>query len=139
MHNHQALVDASKQVLLKAVQSVHAGMKISDLGHIMETTAKKAGFRVIRNLAGHGVGRKLHEAPDSILNCKDRRNKERFTKNSVIAIETFIATRSNYAVELSDGWTLVGDRGGFVTQHEHTLVVTDDRPIILTHANGIWN
>ncbi len=139
MHNHQALVDASKQVLLKAVQSVHAGMKISDLGHIMETTAKKAGFRVIRNLAGHGVGRKLHEAPDSILNCKDRRNKERFTKNSVIAIETFIATRSNYAVELSDGWTLVGDRGGFVTQHEHTLIVTDDRPIILTLANGIWN
>lgn len=139
IHKHQELVDASKLVLQKAITSITHGQRISDLGTLMEREANRAGFKVIRNLAGHGVGRKLHEEPSNILNCADRRNKSRFKENSVVAIETFIADKSNYATELSDGWTLVGNRGGFVAQHEHTLVITKDKPIILTHKNDIWN
>lgn len=139
IHRHQPLVDASKAILQKAISNIKGGVRLSDIGHIIESEAKKSGYKVIRNLAGHGVGRSLHEEPEHILNYRDRFNRKRFKKNSVVAIETFIATDSTIAVELNDGWTLVGDKGGYITQHEHTIVVTDNEPIILTASNGIWD
>ena len=139
LHQHEALVTASKNILKKAISRIRHNTRISAIGKLIESEAAKAGFTVIRNLAGHGTGRKLHEDPQDILNCYDRYNRESFQKNSVVAIETFISTRSSLAREGKDGWTLTGNKGGFVAQHEHTIVVTDDEPIILTHLNGIWN
>ncbi|MEH0155891.1 type I methionyl aminopeptidase [Limibacter armeniacum] len=139
IHNHQPLVDASKKILKKAIYSIKGGVKIADIGHIIESEAKKRGFKVIKNLAGHGVGRSLHESPENILNYRVRTNRERFRKNTTVAVETFISTKSTIAVELNDGWTLVGNRGGFVTQHEQTILVTDQAPVILTASNGIWD
>ncbi|TYA65987.1 type I methionyl aminopeptidase [Seonamhaeicola marinus] len=138
IHNHQPLVSASKEILRKAIYSIKGGTKISDLGHLIETEAKKYGYKVIKNLAGHGVGRSLHEAPEDILNFRVKRNKERFKRNTTVAIETFISTKSTIAMGLSDGWTLVGNKGGYVTQHEHTILITDTTPIVLTESNGIW-
>ncbi|WP_010136498.1 type I methionyl aminopeptidase [Ochrovirga pacifica] len=138
IYNHQPLVDASKNILHKAIHKIKGGVKISEIGYIIETEAKKHGYKVIKNLAGHGVGRSLHEEPENILNYRVKTNRERFKKNTTVAIETFIATRSTIAVELNDGWTLVGDKGGYVTQHEQTILVTDNKPTILTEANGIW-
>ncbi|KRD58756.1 methionine aminopeptidase [Flavobacterium sp. Root935] len=139
IHYHQPLVDASKNILRKAISNIKGGVKISEIGYLIETEAKKSGFKVIKNLAGHGVGRSLHEEPQNILNYRVRSNRERFKKNTTVAIETFISTNSTVAVELNDGWTLVGNKGGYVTQHEHTILVTDDYPIILTSSNEIWN
>jgi methionyl aminopeptidase len=139
IHGHQTLVDASKRILQKAIDQIHGGVRISEIGRLIETEAKKSGYRVIKNLTGHGIGRSLHEAPHEIANYCDRFNLERFKKNSVVAIETFISTHSNYADTLQDGWTLVGDKGGYVAQHEHTIVVTAGKPIILTSMNGIWS
>lgn len=138
LNQHQQLVDASKQILIKAISSIKGGIKIADIGHLMESEAKKRGFKVIRNLAGHGIGRSLHEQPDELLNYKNKFDQRRFKKNSVVAIETFIATTSSYATQLSDGWTMVGNKGGFMAQHEHTIVVTDQAPIILTEMNEIF-
>jgi methionyl aminopeptidase len=139
IHNHQPLVDASKQILHKAIQNIKGGVKISEIGYLIETEARKSGFKVIKNLAGHGVGRSLHEKPENILNYRVKTNQERFKKNTTVAIETFISTNSTIAVELKDGWTLVGNKGGYVTQHEHTILITDNAPVILTAANEIWN
>lgn len=137
IHQHQDLVEASKQILLKAIHQIKGGVRIADVGFIMETEAKKRGYKVIRNLTGHGIGRSLHEAPSNIANYRDRFNHARFKKNSVVAIETFISTSSSYADTLADGWTMVGNKGGYMAQHEHTIVVTDGNPIILTAMNGI--
>lgn len=139
INRHQQLVDASKQILHKAIYNIKGGVRISDIGHLMETEAKKYGYKVIKNLTGHGVGRSLHEEPGEIANYRNRFNLARFRKNSVVAIETFIATTSTYAETLKDGWTMVGNKGGFMAQHEHTIVVTDGKPIILTAMNGVWN
>lgn len=139
LHGHQDLIDASKRILQKAITNIRGGVRINEIGRLIEMEAKKSGYRVIKNLTGHGIGRSLHEAPHEIANYCDRFNLTRFKKNSVVAIETFIATHSNYADTLQDGWTLVGDEGGFVAQHEHTIVVTSDKPIILTSTNGIWD
>lgn len=139
IHQHQKLVDASKQILHKAVYAIKGGLRISDLGHLIETEAKKRGYRVIKNLTGHGIGKSLHEEPGEIANYRDRFNTARFKKNTVVAIETFISTTSTYAETLEDGWTMVGNKGGFMAQHEHTIVVTDGKPIVLTAMNEIWD
>ncbi len=139
INQHQQLIEASKQILYKAIHNIKGGVRIADVGNIIETEAKKRGYKVIRNLTGHGIGRSLHEAPGEIANYRDRFNPTRFRKNSVVAIETFIATTSTYAETLEDGWTMVGNKGGFMAQHEHTIVVTDGKPIILTGMNEIWD
>jgi len=139
INQHQKLVDASKQILHKAIYNIKGGVRISDIGHLIETEAKKRGYKVIKNLTGHGIGRGLHEEPGEIANYRDRYNLTRFRKNSVVAIETFIATTSTYAKTLNDGWTMVGNKGGFMAQHEHTIVVTDGEPMVLTEMNGVWN
>jgi methionyl aminopeptidase len=139
IHHHMQLINASKEILHKAIYAIKGGVRISDIGHLIETEAKKRGYKVIRNLTGHGIGRGLHEEPHEIANYRDRHNRTRFRKNSVVAIETFITTASTHAETLRDGWTLVGNKGGFMAQHEHTIVVTDNEPVILTAMNGIWN
>jgi methionyl aminopeptidase len=139
INGHQKLVDSSKEILKKAINNIKGGVKVSDIGSIIETEAKKRGFKVIKNLTGHGIGRSLHEEPSGIANFKENFNFTRFKKNSVVAIETFISTKSNYAIALNDGWTMVGNKGGYMAQHEHTIVVTDKEPIILTEKNEIWN
>jgi methionyl aminopeptidase len=139
VNKHQPLVEASRQILQKALENIKDGVRISDIGKLIETEAKKAGYKVIENLAGHGVGRSLHEEPLEIANVFDPFVKARFKKNSVVAIETFISTVSTIAKTQKDGWTLIGNKKGFVAQHEHTIVVTEDRPIILTALNGIYD
>lgn len=139
VNQNQKLVTASKDILRNAISHIKGGVKIADIGHLIETEARKRGYKVIKNLGGHGVGRGLHEEPSDLLNYRDRFDHRRFKKNSVVAIETFISTLSTQAVEIEDGWTLVGDKGGYMAQHEHTILVTGEKPIILTEMNGIFN
>lgn len=139
VNGHQNLINASKQILHKAIYNIKGGVRISDIGYLIETEAKNRGYKVIKNLTGHGIGKSLHEEPSEIANYRNRINPTRFKKNSVVAIETFISTTSTYAETLNDGWTMVGNKGGFMAQHEHTIVVTDGRPIVLTEMNEIWN
>jgi methionyl aminopeptidase len=139
IHGHTTLVNASKQILKNAIHQIKGGIRIAEIGRYIENHAARHGFTVIKNLAGHGVGRSLHEPPTEILNCYDRFNKDRFRKNSVVAIETFISTKSTYARAGREKWSLLGNRGGFVAQHEHTIIVTDGDPFILTENNGIWD
>lgn len=139
IHTQQHLIDTSRAILRKAIDTIKAGVKINEIGGLIEKEAKRNGYKVIKNLGGHGIGRGLHEQPDGIVNYKDRLDQRRFRKHTVVAIETFITTDSTWAVELPDGFTLTGDKGGLAVQHEHTIVVTDGVPIILTEQNGIWD
>jgi len=138
IQNLQRLVDTSHEILLEAISQITGGVKIADIGKLIETKAKNAGYTVIRDLGGHGVGRSLHEEPDAIMNYYDRRDTaRRFRKDSVVAIETFISTKSTNIQTEADGWTFTGSKGGFVAQHEHTILITSGKPIILTAKNGI--
>lgn len=137
IHQHRKLVDSSRRILHMAIDSIKGGVRIADIGRLIETAARKDGFRVIRNIVGHGIGRSLHEEPFEIPCYYDRYNTTRFKKNSVVAIETFISTRASQVNENGDGWTLVTPDGSFVAQHEHTIIVTDAKPVILTSANLI--
>lgn len=137
IHGLSKLIEVSVAALHKALKEVKGGKKIAEIGRTIEQEAKKNGFKVIKNLVGHGVGRSLHEAPAEIPNFYDKDNTQRFRKNSVVAVETFISTKGSYTHEKGDGWTLLAEKGGYVAQHEHTILITDGEPIILTKENGI--
>ncbi|MFK7772087.1 MAG: type I methionyl aminopeptidase [Saprospiraceae bacterium] len=135
--NLQPLVTASQEILHAAIDKIKHNVRINEIGGFIEKEAKKRGFKVIKNLCGHGIGRKLHDAPSEIPNFKDRFNRGRFKKNMTIALETFISTNDEYVHQTDDEWTMVTKNNSFVAQHEHTLIVTEDKPIILTKINGI--
>ncbi len=131
------LVETSKHILYKAIGAIKGGVRIALVGKLIQKEARKAGFKVIKNLVGHGVGASLHEDPFEIPCFYDRLNTKRFKKNTTVAIETFISTKANYAYEQPDGWTLKAKDGSYVAQHEHTILITENEPIILTLKNGI--
>lgn len=134
---HQKLVDASQKILHEALCRISGGVRIADIGLLIESRAKQMGFTTIKNLVGHGIGRSLHEAPSEIPCFYDKSNTGRFKKNSVVAVETFISTKSRYVYETGDGWTYAAKDGSFVAQHEHTILITDGAPVIFTEANEI--
>jgi len=135
--NLSPLVEASRTILTDAITRIQSGVKIASIGKYIEKQARKRGFTTIKNLVGHGVGRALHEAPFELPNFHDRHNKQKFSGNTVIALETFISTRARFVEKEPDGWGLQPPFGSFVAQHEHTLIVTDNHPVILTRENGI--
>jgi methionyl aminopeptidase len=139
IHSYAHLVNTSKAILKLAIDMVSDGVKIADVGRLINKEAKKEGYTVIKNLTGHGIGKSLHEYPKEIANYGDVFDRRKFRKGYVVAIETFISTGSSYANAGSDDWTLTGDKGGYTAQHEHTLIITEGKPQILTLGNGIWN
>ena len=107
-------------------------MCIRDSGRAIQGTAKSHGFKVIRNLGGHGIGRSLHEEPEGIVSYCDHNDTRRLREGQVIAIEPFLSTRSTHVTEAADGWTLVGHPANLSAQYEHTLIVTKGAPIVAT-------
>ncbi|WP_437917751.1 type I methionyl aminopeptidase [Sphingobacterium sp. LRF_L2] len=132
LHNQRKLVNSSFQILNGAIKRAKSGVRINLIGDYIERSAKASNFKIIKNLGGHGIGRALHEEPTDILNFRDQDDKRRLRKGSVIAIETFLNTRSSLAIDQSDGFTLIGNKGGIAVQHEMTIVVTDNAPIVVT-------
>lgn len=123
---------ASQNILLKTVKSLRAGNKINKIGRTIENSASNLGYSVIRNLAGHGTGRKLHEEPFDIVNYRDPSDSRLLRSGMVIAVETFISTGPEYVAQARDGWTLTVPADSYVAQFEHTLIVTNREPLLLT-------
>jgi methionyl aminopeptidase len=126
------LCHATKLALQEAVAEARAGNKLNRIGKAVQRVAKAHQFKIIKNLAGHGVGRSLHEEPDSIVAYFEPRDTRELKEGMVIAIEPFLSTKSTVVEEAGDGWTLVGADGNLSAQYEHTLIVTRGDPIILT-------
>jgi len=126
------LCACSSRALNRALKVAKAGAKINLVGKAIEDEARKEGFSTIRNLSGHGTGSRLHEPPDGLVNYYDPRIGGVFRKGMVLAIETFVSTGASQADEMDDGWTLTTPDGSFVAQYEHTVVVTEGEPLIMT-------
>jgi len=125
---------ATKLALSSAANKARVGMPLNGIGRAIEKVAKTKGFKVIENLASHGVGRALHEEPKEIASYYDPNDKRLLTDGMVITIEPFLSTRSRMVNQLDDGWTLVGAEGNLSAQYEHTMVITKGKPILLTVA-----
>ena len=126
------LCHATQLALKNALSQARAGAPINQIGRAIQRTAKSHGFKTIRNLGGHGIGRSLHEEPEGIVSYCDHSDTRRLREGQVIAIEPFLSTRSTHVTEAADGWTLVGHPANLSAQYEHTLIVTKGAPIVAT-------
>ncbi|HEX2908842.1 MAG TPA: type I methionyl aminopeptidase [Phototrophicaceae bacterium] len=127
----QKLADCTRAALEKGLAVAKAGNRINDIGRVMEAEVKRCGFRIIRDLPGHGVGRKLHEPP-SVPGFFNKRANEVLKEGLVITIEPFVSTTASHIFTAPDGWTLKTPDGSPAAQYEHTLVITKDRPLLVT-------
>ncbi|MFC4809579.1 type I methionyl aminopeptidase [Paenibacillus sp. GCM10023250] len=128
------LCQYAHDTMMKVIASLKHGVKLNEIGRIMQSEAEKGGYRVIKNLCSHGVGRSLHETPTEILPYYNKHDKRVLKEGMVITIEPFLSTGAEYAVEQPDGWTLSVPDNSFVAQHEHTIIITKHEPIIVTVA-----
>jgi len=126
------LLAAGQLALENAIKAVKPGVRLNIIGKIIEETAAKAGFTVIRNLGSHGIGNKLHEEPQFIQGYYDPGDRRILEENVVITIEPFVSTGAVKAREIGDGWTLATKPHQKTVQFEHTMVVTADGPILMT-------
>ena len=117
----------------QALTVARAGNQVSAIGRAIETEVRRRGFSVIRDLAGHGIGRTIHEPP-SVPNYFDHRQTDVLTAGMVIAIEPIISAGSWRVVDGRDGWTIRTKDGSAAAHYEHTVVITRDEPILLTAA-----
>lgn len=132
---HQRICAVAKSALERAMGEARAGAELNKIGYAIESEAVKNGFTVIQNLGSHGVGRALHEEPGFIAGFYDKRDKRVLKKNQVITIEPFISSGAREVFDSGDGWTLVTQTGTFTAQYEHTIVITEGRPLIMTLAD----
>jgi methionyl aminopeptidase len=110
-----------------------AGVRVSHIGRAVDHEVRRWGFAVVRGLAGHGVGRAIHEEP-TVANEWDPHQRDVLTDGLVLTIEPMISAGSPRAVVDGDGWTLRTRDGSLAAHYEHTLVITKGRPIVLTRA-----
>nr|HMN27681.1 M24 family metallopeptidase [Caldilineaceae bacterium] len=127
----KAVCRATQTALQAGIQVARHGNRLSDLQRVIGQTARRAGFSVIQNLSGHGIGRHLHEAPRHVPD-NSRQDRRPFQRGMVLTLEPFLSTGATHAQEAGDGWTLVTRPGHWTAQFEHTIIVTDGKPIIVT-------
>lgn len=128
----ERLIHATRQALNEACLYVSADKQLNGIGKAIQKVAKRKGFKIIRNLCGHGVGKSLHDEPKEIHGFYVPQDKRILKEGMVIAVEPFLSTKSKIVTEGHDGWTLTGQKGNLSAQFEHTMVITKGKPILLT-------
>jgi len=127
----QDLIKACRKALLDGIQMARTGNRLSDISHAVQTATESRGYGVVRDLVGHGIGRQMHEDPQ-IPNFGQPGKGPRLQNGMVFAIEPMI-TAGHYAVHtLKDHWTVVTSDGSLAAHYEHTIVITEQGPRILT-------
>jgi methionyl aminopeptidase len=127
------LADAARAAFEAALAVTRVGVRVNQIGRVVSRETRRHGFAVVRGLAGHGVGRTIHEEP-SVPNDYDPFQPDVLTDGLVLTIEPMIAAGSATPVPSKDGWTIRTSDGSLAAHHEHTLVVTRDGPVLLTAA-----
>lgn len=127
------LADCANAALAAGLHIARAGTAVNEIGRAVQRVVRSHGFRVVRGLSGHGVGRTIHEEP-SVPNEYNPWQRDVLTNGLVLTIEPMISAGSSQAVTGRDGWTIRTRDGSLSAHVEHTLVITDGEPMILTAA-----
>lgn len=127
----QNLVACAERAFAKAMLVARAGFRVWEIGRAVEREVRRSGFSVIRSLAGHGIGRTIHEEP-RVPNFPDAQSNQVLTEGLVITVEPIIAAGSGRVFVAPDKWTMVTADHRPSAHYEHTLVITKGAPILLT-------
>jgi methionyl aminopeptidase len=127
----QRLLDVTSRCLDAGLAAAVVGNHIGDIGHAVQTVAEAAGFGVVRELVGHGIGTRFHEDPQ-VPNYGSPKRGPRLQVGMTLAIEPMITVGSPETRTLGDKWTVVTADGSLAAHFEHTVAVTPEGPRVLT-------
>lgn len=127
----QKLLEVTKASLERAIEAVHVGGTVGDIGATVQELCEGEGYGVVRDFVGHGIGKSMHEDPQ-VPNFGRRGKGTKLKAGMVLAIEPMINAGSADVKVLQDGWTAVTVDGSMSAHFEHTVAVTKDGPLVLT-------
>ncbi len=127
------LMDVTRESLYEGINAARAGGRIGDISHAVQSYVEANGFSVVRQFVGHGVGTKLHEDPE-VPNFGRAGHGIRLMPGMTLAIEPMVNMGDYQVKVLRDGWTTVTADGSLSAHFEHTVVITEDGPKIMTVA-----
>lgn len=127
----ERLMACAERAFQQAMLVARAGFRIFEIGRVVEREVRKAGFAVIRELGGHGIGRTIHESPH-VPNYPDPHARQIMKEGLVITVEPIISCGSGQVFTDKDGWTVRTADHSLSAHFEHTLVITSGAPILLT-------
>lgn len=125
------LMEVTKACLDDAIAEIVAGNRLGDIGHAVESRALAAGFSVVREYVGHGIGTAMHEEPQ-VPNYGTPGRGMKLREGHVLAIEPMINVGTQETETLADGWTVVTRDGRRSAHFEHSIACTDNGPEVLT-------
>jgi methionyl aminopeptidase len=125
------LIETAEASLAAAIEQMVVGHRLSDVGHAVQTVAEAAGFGVVREYVGHGIGTAMHEAPD-VPNYGPPGKGLKLVAGMVLAVEPMLNAGTIETVLLDDGWSVLTADGSLSAHVEHSIAITDDGPEILT-------
>ena len=127
----QKLLDVTEASLYRGIEQARIGNSVGDVGAAVQEHVEAAGFSVVREFVGHGIGTRLHEEPQ-VPNFGNRGHGAKLREGMVLAIEPMVNSGGPEAKVLGDKWTAVTVDGSFSAHFEHCVAVTRDGPVILT-------
>ena len=127
----QRLLDVTEQSLYLGIAAAKPGNRVTDISRAVQDYVEGNGFSVVREFVGHGVGRSMHEEPQ-IPNFVDQKMDQKLKPGMTLAIEPMVNAGSADVKILKDGWTVVTRDGSISAHFEHTVLVTENEPEILT-------
>lgn len=127
------LIRVTEASLAAGLAQVRAGNRLSDISHAVQTVAEDAGYSVVTDFVGHGIGRNLHEDPQ-VPNFGKPGEGPRLKEGLVLAIEPMVNVGGHEVEVLSDRWTVVTRDKSLSAHFEHTIAITPDGPKVLTRA-----
>jgi methionyl aminopeptidase len=129
----QRLLDVTQESLEAGIAAATAGNHIGDIGAAVQAVVEKAGFSVVRDLVGHGIGVEFHEEPQ-VPNYGKPKRREKLVPGLTLAIEPMVNIGGPATKTLSDRWTIVTADGSLSAHFEHTVAITEEGPRVLTRA-----
>lgn len=133
--NARRLMKTTRDALYAGIEQARVGNRISDIGRAVQRTAESAGYSVVTEFAGHGIGRKLHEEPQVPNYFRPGMQNPRLQEGMVLAIEPMINEGAADLEILADGWTAVTADGKLSAHFEHSVAITAAGPEILSESN----
>jgi len=127
----QKLMDVTEKALYEGIAQATPGKRVVDISRAIQNYVESNGFSVVREFVGHGVGRTMHEEPQ-VPNFVDGKSSPKLRPGMTIAIEPMVNAGLPSVKILKDGWTVVTQDGSLSAHFEHTVLITESEPEILT-------
>ena len=132
------LIAVTRQSFFEGIRQARPGNRVSDVSAAVQQCAVSAGYSIVRDYVGHGVGAKMHEDPEVPNYVQHGRGSPRLVKGMTIAVEPMVNMGGWEVRVLSDGWTVVTADGSLSAHYENSILITDGEAEILTVADDQW-